>query len=192
MLEVLGRVLNVRPHEWGRFLIFSGLIFLFLLGLTWAQLVIPAAFVEQVGVALLPYLFIGDAIAVIIIMMVYSAFADRLSHDKLMVGMLVISVIGIAIGRGMLALGLVRVAYLYLYILFRIISDAVGLHLGTFIFSYYDAQSSKRIIPLIFSVYRVAVIVAGLTVPLLNAVLPPENIVVMWALTLIGIGILTI
>jgi hypothetical protein len=127
MQALFGRILNVRPGEWRRIFFLGAIIFTFILGITWAQIVIPAAFLEQVGVELLPYIFIGDAIAVIITMMIYSAFADRYSHDWVMIGLISIGVTAILVGRVLLALDLIRPAYLYLYILFRILTEAIGL-----------------------------------------------------------------
>lgn len=180
MFGFVGNVLNIKRGEERRLLLLSAVVFFFILGITWAQIVIPAAFVAQVGVDLLPYVFIGDAIAIIITMMLYSAFVDRYPHSRVMIGIVMIGLVGIAIGYLLLEFGYTSIAFIYLYLLFRVLIETVSIHLGTYIASFFDTQSAKRALPILFSVLRVAVIVAGLTVPLLNSILGEKEILLLW------------
>jgi len=189
VIAVLGKILNIRRGEERRLLLLSGVVFLFILGITWAQIVIPAAFVAQVGVAWLPYVFMGDAVAIIVTMMLYSAFVDRYPHGRVMVGIVVIGVIGIALGYLLLTQGLTNVGYIYLYLLFRVLIETISIHMGTYINSFFDVQTAKRALPILFSVLRIAVIVAGVTVPLLNAVFQAPQILILWALAFTAMGL---
>jgi len=194
VLRFLGNVLNIKPEEERRLLLLSVVVFLFILGITWAQIVIPAAFVAQVGVALLPYVFIGDAIAIIVTMMLYSAFVDRFPHTRVLVGIVVIGLVGIAFGHLLLDFGYTRIGFVYLYLLFRVLIETISIHMGTYLVSFFDAQSAKRALPILFSVLRVAVIIAGLTVPLFNSIFGEKEILVLWgvafALLAVVVGII--
>lgn len=188
MLAAFGKVLNLRPGEGRRLALLSAVVFLFILGITWAQIVIPAAFVAQVGVGLLPYVFIGDAIAIIFTMMLYSAFVDRIAHGRLMIGIVVIGLVGIGIGWMLLDLGYTSLGFIYLYLLFRVLIETISIHMGTYLNSFFDAQTAKRSLPVLFSVLRVAVIIAGLTVPLLNAIFGAQEILLLWGVAFAGLA----
>jgi HEAT repeat protein len=188
VVAAFGNIFNIKPGEGRRLALLSTVVFLFILGITWAQIVIPAAFVAQVGVERLPYVFIGDALAIIVTMMLYSAFVDRYPHGRLMVGMVIIGLGGIGIGYGLLRFGYTNVGFVYLYLLFRVLIEAISIHMGTYLNSFFDAQTAKRALPLLFSVLRVAVIVAGLTVPLLNAVFAAQDILLLWGAAFAGLA----
>lgn len=189
MLRFLGKVLNIKRGEERRLLLLSVVVFLFILGITWAQIVIPAAFVAQVGVATLPYVFVGDAIAIIVTMMLYSAFVDRYPHTRVLIGIVVIGLVGIAAGHVLLDLGYTGIGFIYLYLLFRVLIETISIHMGTYLVSFFDAQSAKRTLPILFSVLRVAVIIAGLTVPLLNTVVREKDILVLWGLAFAAMAV---
>ncbi len=190
MIAFLGKALNIRREEGRRLVLLSAVVFVFILGITWAQIVIPAAFVAQVGFELLPYVFIGEAIAIIIGTMIYSAFVDNYSDGRVMIGLVVIGAVGVVIGRVLLDLDLIRPGFIYLYMLFRVLNEMISTHLGTYINGFFDTQAAKRILPVIFSVLRVAMIVAGVTVPFLNQFFRARDILILWGMTLLGIAVL--
>ena len=53
-----------------------------------------------------------------------------------------------------------------------------------------DSRAAKRIVPVISTGTRIAGIVAGLAMPLLNRALPPNGIVMIWLATLLGTALL--
>lgn len=180
MSGFLARVLNIKPGEEKRLLLLSIVVFLFILGITWAQIVIPAAFVAQVGAQNLPYVFIGDAIAIIITIMLYSAFVDRYPHTRVLIGIVMVGLVGIIVGVVLERTGSTNIAYIYLYLLFRVLIETISIHMGTYLASFFDVQTAKRSLPILFSVLRVAVIIAGLTVPLLNTLFGATQILIAW------------
>jgi ATP/ADP translocase/HEAT repeat protein len=192
MLKLLNRALNINRDEWPRLAYLGGFIFAFVLGINWAQIVILAAFTAQVGPELVPYLFIGDAIAVTLAIIVYSAFVDRYSHERVMVWMIGLGLAGIIIGTIILQLGEIRLGYIYFYLLFRILFDVLSVHAGTYRSTFFDTQSAKRAYPVLFSILRVAVIVAGFSIPLLNGILRTEAIILLWGATMIVMALLIV
>lgn len=190
MLKLLNRALNINREEWPRLAYLGSFIFAFVLGINWAQIVILAAFTAQVGPELVPYLFIGDAIAVTLAIIVYSAFVDRYSHERVMLWMIGLGLFGIIVGIIILQFGEIRIGYIYFYILFRINFDVLSVHAGTYRSTFFDTQSAKRAYPVLFSILRVAVIVAGFSIPLLNSFLKTESIIIMWAATMLVMALL--
>ena len=79
------------------------------------------------------------------------------------------------------------VGYSLLYLLLFIpLDDIFATHWYTYINGFYDSRAAKRIVPVISTGTRIAGIVAGLAMPLLNRALPPNGIVMIWLATLLG------
>jgi HEAT repeat protein len=185
MIKTLSRFFNLKTEEVPRLLLLSAMVFTLIIGTTWAQIVIPASFIVQVGVEFLPYLFIADALTIILASAIYSAFVDRISNTRILYGLVSIGLIAVAAGRAMLEADLVQVAYPFLYLVFRILTDIVSIHWATYVNGFYDTRSAKRIFPILASANRIGVIVAALSVRPLNSALPSQEIIILWGLTLV-------
>lgn len=187
MLRFLSQLLNIRPYEWPRLLILSLMAFLFILGIIWAQAIVEAGFLVRVGTEFLPYIFIGDALVAILAIAIYTAFVDRIANDAILIGISLITVLCVAVGLVLLGIGSFLVAFPFLYLLFRVVRDTFSLHWGTYINGFYDTRAAKRIIPLLSSVVRIAVIVAGASLVGLNLVFgsrSTEYILLLWGVTM--------
>ena len=190
MARYLNRALNIRQDEWPRLGLLFLMAFLVVAGNTWGRTIVFAAFLEQVGVQALPAVLAISAIFTIFSTAIYTAFADRVSNDKLLIGILAVAIAGMVLGRFMLGSQLFALAYPLLYFVFLVvIQGTFFLHWWTYVNGYYDTRSAKRIIPIVATAARIAGITGGLTMPLLNQILPPENIILLWVslLTLVGL-----
>ena len=148
--------------------------FVVLLGLYWGDLIVEAAFLRQVGVEFLPLAIMASAVCSIIAIVIYTAFADRMANSKLLIGILAIGVAGIAISLVFLRRGQVIIAYPLLYLIIHVPLRAIlNVHWATYVNDFYDTRAAKRIIPVLGSAVRIAGIVSGLTMPILNRLLSP-------------------
>jgi CRP/FNR family cyclic AMP-dependent transcriptional regulator len=183
MAHVLNKLFHIRPNEWPRFLLIYVILFLIVTGSAWGKTIVEAAFLDLVGVQFLPWVFVVNGIASIVAIAVYTAFADRISNDKLMVAILAISTAAIVVGIVALERDLVALAYPLLYLVYYVILvDVFNLHRATYVNSFYDTQAAKRVVPVVTSSVQIASIVAGLSMPLLNHYLgSPRNIIIVWA-----------
>jgi HEAT repeat protein len=182
MIALLSRAFNIRPEEWRRLSLLSLIIFLLIVAITWAGIIIPVAIAVVIGTQYLPYLFIGDAILAFIGTAVYSAYVDRVNNNRIFIILASLTVLGVVAGLILLQLDYTRLAYFFLYLLFRVSSDVMGTHSALYVSSFYDTRAAKRIWPFIGSVLRVAVLMAAIAVPIINQVeLPPEVIIGLWA-----------
>lgn len=185
-VRLLNNLFNIRPTEWPRFSLIYLMYFVAVIGKKWGEPVIEAAFLEQVGVDFLPWAFLINAIFTIIAIAIYTAFADRVSNRKLLIGLFLVSAAGIAAGLGLLGWGLVVITYPLLYLILNVpLLDIFNVHWPTYVNSFYNTQSAKRIIPLLASSTRIAGIAAALTLPLLNSFLSPVAIIVIFLGTLV-------
>ncbi len=189
--RLLNNLFNIRPGEGPRLAILYSMYFVALTGINWGEPIVEAAFLEQIGLKFLPWAFVANAIFSILAIAVYTAFADRTSNTTLLIAILGISVAGIIAGLVLLGWGLVFFTYPLLYLILNVpLLDIFNVHWATYVNSFYDTQSAKRIIPVLGSGARVAGIVAGLTLPLLNTVLAPGGIIFIWLTTLVIMALL--
>jgi HEAT repeat protein len=190
--QVFSKLLNIRPDEWPRLSLLYVMNFVVLVGLYWGDVIVEAAFLRQVGVEFLPLLIMGNAACSIIAVVIYTAFADQVTNDKLLIAILGISVAGIAIGLVLLGWGLVTITYPLLYLVANVpLRDILNVHWATYVNGFYDTRAAKRIIPVLGSAVRIAGIVAGLTMPLLNHLLSPGGIIVLWLAAAVATALLT-
>ncbi len=189
-MQALSRIFNVRPEEWRRLSILSVMALLPVLAGIWAQITLTALFLVQVGVRFIPFIFIGDAIVVVLTFAVYSAFADRFSHAQLLVGLASLGAVGVALGLILIQIAPPAVSYSFLYLLHRIVYAVIGAHWGIYVNSFYDTRAAKRIFSVLASVVRIAGILAALSVPLLNSLFSSDVIIVLWGLSLLALALL--
>jgi len=181
IVRSLNRLFNIRTREWPRFLILYLMAFLFIAGSTWGELNVQALFLFKVGVENLPQVLVANAIVSIIAIAIYTPFVDRIANDKLLIAISVIGAAAIATSYALLGLGLSNIAYPLLYLLSLVVRQTFNLHWWTYVNGFYDTRSAKRIIPLLATAARIAVIVAGQTISFLNTALPSSsNIILLW------------
>jgi len=188
---MLSRLFNIRAAEWPHFLVLYAMAFLFFVGLTWGEMIMEAELLVVLGVDFLPLIFALHGVFFILTTAIYTLFVDRSSNDVLLIAIISISGVAVALGGGLLALQLVAVAAVVLGVLARVIRSAFSLHWWTYVGGFYDTRSAKRVIPVLSSSSRTAIIVAGLTLPLLNSLrFSSFSIVGLWVGSLIMVGLI--
>lgn len=191
IVRSLNRLFNIRTREWPRLLILYSMAFLFIAGITWGELHVQAFFLFKVGVDNLPQVLVANAIVSIIAIAIYTPFVDRVTNDKLLIAISISGAGAIAIGYALLGLGLPAIAYPLLYLLSLVVRQTFNLHWWTYVNGFYDTRAAKRIIPLLATAARIAVIVAGQTISFLNTALPSSsNLILVWAGALLTIALI--
>lgn len=178
------RSLDIRLAERPRLAWLYAMLFTSILGCVWAEAVIEAGFLRYVGVEYLPLAIAGSALASMGSLSVYNLFADRIANHKLLVWILAVSLIGLAAGVLLLAEGWSVLAFPLLYVLDSVlIRDLLNVHWPVYVNGFFDTQSAKRIFPVLSSASRLAAVVGGLTMPLLNHSLSSTGIIAMMLVT---------
>lgn len=187
MTRFFSKLLNIRSHEWPRFLLLYSVLFLIFAGLIWGGTIVEASFLQQVGIDALPIFFIVKALVSIPAVAVYFAFADRVANNKLLIAIMLISIGVIGIGLLLIGRGLITVAFPLLYLLIFVpLDDILFTHWYTYVNDFYDTRAAKRIVPVLATAGGIAGIFAGLTISLLNRFLQPTAVITIWAGTLIA------
>lgn len=191
MAALLGKLFNVRPAEWPRLRVLFAMIAVLLVGSGWGEPIIEAAFLRQVGLQYLPFVIMGNAVVSLLLMACYTAFADRIANDRLLMIVLGVGVAGILVGLALLTGGLVFVAYPLLYVVSAVpLTDVFNVHWATYVNGFYDTRAARRIVPVLSAGSRLATIVAGFTMSLVNRVLLPPGIIAVWLVCVVGMGLL--
>lgn len=185
VIQIVSKLVNIRTHEWPRLLLFCLMNLLLAISYTWSSATIEASFLKLVGLGFLPWFFVVKAALSIPAVALYTAFADRVANNKLLIAVLLIGMAGIATGILSLSLGMIAIAYLLLYIVSYVpLSDIFAIQWQTYRDGFYDSQSIKRIIPILGTASRIAGIIGGLTLPLVNHQLSAEQILLLWLVAL--------
>jgi HEAT repeat protein len=190
MTRTLANLFNIRPGEWPRLLILCAMLFLSNAGFTWGLAVSEAAFLKHVGVAYLPWLFIAGALAFVVVLAIYTPVADRISNERILIAMLIITAGLFLLGRGLLETGYQVLGYALLALLAQTFLEIFNLHWATYVVGFYDAQTAKRMVPLVVAAARCASVLAGLSMATLNRLLGPNNLFLVWALIILAIAAL--
>jgi HEAT repeat protein len=187
----LGKLFNLRPGEWRRLSLLYAMSLVTLTGCNWADAIVQGAFLQRVGVKYLPWVIISSAGCSVVALFIYSAFADRVSNRRLLIGILAISGTGILLGLTALGAGLVGPAYLLLFVVLQVpLLDVYNVHWATYVNGFYDIRTAKRIVPVLSTSARLAGIIGGLSMPLMNRLFNPAAIIAASVLSLAVMGTL--
>ncbi len=180
MSAVLARLLNLRSGEWPRvFMLFLIAFIAQALG-TWGSSIAYAAFQKQLGVESLRWILLACSLLSIPVIAVYGAFVDRLQNDRLLLVIYALNVLSIGAGLLLLFMNLSAIAYPLLYISFIALLAARTPQYITYVNSYYNTQSAKRVLPLVSAGFRAGAVVAGFSMSLLTRWLGATGIIVVW------------
>jgi HEAT repeat protein len=182
-------LLNVRPGERRRLLVLYLMLFTFSNGITWGGSIAEAAFMNLpgLGVPALPLIIIADAVVSVLAIIIYTAFVDRIPNDKLLVGLLVGFAVTIAAGRILIDIQQPVAAYILLFVVYRASDSIFLLHWWTYVSEFYDIRAFKRLAPVILSAKTLGIMTSGATLPLLNQIMNPADIIALWLVAMLVI-----
>ena len=181
LVQLLNRLFNIRPHEWPRFLLLYLLSMTYVIGIIWATIILNAAFLENVGVDMLPWFLLIKVLLAIPSVTLYTAVANRIENDKLFIIIFLLGAVGFILGLILLnsPFNAQTLAYFFLYLLvFVPLGDIQAIHWYTYVNGFYDTRTIKRIIPVLVTAFGLASIIAGSTIDTLNAHLHFNGILV--------------
>ncbi len=191
MREHLGLSSHIRPREKRRVSYFFILFFLLGCGMAIGHYSADVLFLKRYGLAYLPIMFILHGLLLAGVVTVYTAFADRLSPEKLLIplcaGLLLLLA---AVWWLMTQLEWVH-SYPIYYLSYELAAEIFIVH-GTFYLSsnFYIAQS-KRLIPSIFNSWQLGAILGSLFIAVVTPIIGVQNMPLVWV-SLLGAAMLTV
>lgn len=195
MARFLKRAFNIQQEELPVFSLFF--LFYFLIGVQFSigLTVSEALFLSEVGPGFLPYMYIFNALVIILISTFYSSLTQRLSIPAMFKAVLAFF-IALILGIQLLIFADIRayampVAFPLLHTLFVMFTNMLPNNFRALYGQYLDVLQSKRLVPIILTGGRYGGILGGLSIPLLIPVLGSvTHLLYVWiAAILLSIGV---
>jgi ATP/ADP translocase len=175
LFRILAKLFPVQPHEWPKaFLLFS-VATLWGMSTSVSRAASEGMFLSHLGVEYLPTLLLANPLLVLVLSIVYSAYADRLAPDRLMIVTVLLPVPLIVLFRLVILLHLPWV-YFLLYAFVLAYGALIMLSWSVYLATHYDIQEAKRLIPFISSGLLLGTIMGGMVVVGSAALLGPANL----------------
>ena len=183
LFHVLAKLFPVQPHEWPKaFLLFS-VATLWGMSTSVSRAAAKGMFLSYLGVEYLPTLLLANPLLVLVLSIMYSAYADRLARDRLMIATVLLPVPLIILLRLAILLHMPWV-YFCLYAFVLAYGALLMLSWSVYLATHYDIQEAKRLVPFIASGLLLGAIMGGIVVVGSVALLGPANLLLLWVATL--------
>jgi HEAT repeat protein/ATP/ADP translocase len=173
------KLLGVSEQEWDRLLSMSVLLFLLFVGVVFGRSCRDAFFIKEAGYQNLPYMYILNALLMVIVSGVYSQVVDRLPRFRFLIYIL-LGCIGTIIFLRVL---MVFDHFTMPYIVFGITEVMLIIpliHFWTFGNDVFDPREGKRVFPLIGSLGLIGTLLGGVLTKIVAQTAGAPNIFVAW------------
>ena len=186
---LLGK-LRLSADEFAKTALLGLLFFLLVNGIFFGRNARDSIFIVKVGVAMLPYAYMLNAVLAIACSFIYAMFVDKLDRFKLVRLILIIFIASLAVIFAVLPLEM-KWFYWATYSVVQAIWLMSLMMFWTFAADFFDAVQSKRIFPLIGMGGLVGMITSGLVAKPLVKTFGTEKLFVAWAVPL-GAGLMIV
>jgi len=172
-----------RPGERLALAYFFLLLFLVGAGLAIGQGVANTLFLKRFGVENLPWIYFGQGVGLAAASFVYATLSDRVLPERIL-----LAIVGAMTGLLLLLWVLGQTqwggwSHPLLYLLQVIASEILALHFTLYIGSHFDAEQSKRLMPLALAGSQLGEVSGGLLLAVGAPVVGPANMMLLWLLT---------
>ena len=183
LFHVLEKLFPVQSHEWPKALLLFSVATLWGMSTSISRAAAEGMFLSHLGVEYLPTLLLANPLLVLVLSIVYSAYADRLARDRLMIATVLLPVPLIVLLRLVILLHMPWV-YFLLYAFVLAYGALLMLSWSVYLATHYDIQEAKRLVPFISSGLLLGAIVGGMVIVGGVALLGPANMLLLWVATL--------
>ena len=175
---------SVRDHEKDRFRFFFTLSALLSLAQTLGLAGSEALFLERVGPAALPLVFVLAPTSTVLGCLAYAAVVGVRRNDELFVALLTIAASGLAATTLLGAFGAPYVFQAIFCAAYLTQAVLISLHFWTFAADFFDTLQSKRLYPYLVVGASGGGVLGGSIAALGGLALPAESLILLWSLTL--------
>ncbi|MEK9160352.1 MAG: HEAT repeat domain-containing protein [Patescibacteria group bacterium] len=184
--EKLNRLLNLSNQEWPRICIAWALTFLARIGFIIGGSVLLAVFLSRIGIDLLPGLFLGNALFMMLGAMVFRKLVPRFRRELLITSVVLVAAVSL----------LVSIFFMerdtLLFFAFFLLAESVLLSQLNILVSLFNEElftplESQRTFPIIESAETVGGIMGGLSLSLFATDIPTYKFILFWVLLLLAI-----
>lgn len=185
MKKLISRAFNIHEGEHGRVFL-SWLIFLLIMsGIIIGRNARDSIFLSNVDIKWLPYMYVLNAVFVVLVSVVYTSFVDRVDRTLFLVVSLALYA-GVAFLTRMLLMAKLQWFYSACYVIVQIMWLVGLMQFWTFMGDVFDARESKRLFPVVGSGGLMGMIVAGFGAKYVVKAIGTDNLFLVWAGMLVG------
>src|SRR5438132_717809 len=142
LIRILAKLFPVQPHEWPKaFLLFS-VATLWGMSTSISRAASEGLFLSHLGVEYLPTLLLANPLLVLVLSMGYSAYAERLTRDRLMIATVLLPVPCIVLLR-LVLLHHMPWVYFLLYAFVLAYGALLMLSWSVYLATHYDIQEAS-------------------------------------------------
>jgi CRP-like cAMP-binding protein/HEAT repeat protein len=181
----LEKLFPVQRHEWPKALMLLSVATLIGVGSSVSRAASEAMFLIHFGVEYLPYVLLANPILVLVTSTIYSAYADRVPDNRLMMYTSLLPVPLIVLMR-VLMFGGMHWVYFVLYTFVQAYATILATSWTVYLAGHYDVQESKRLLPFITSGQLIGTVLGGVGVALCVPLIGAANILWLWAGALVA------
>src|SRR5262245_22732069 len=186
LFGALEKFFPVQRHEWPKALMLLSVATLIGVGWSVSRAASEAMFLIHFGVDYLPYVLLANPLLALVTSTIYTAYADRIPDDRLMLYTSLLPVPLIVLMR-VLMIGRIDWVYFVLFTFVQAYATILATSWQVYLAGHYDVQESKRLLPFITSGDRIGTVLGGLgVVPLCVPLIGSANILWLWAGTLLA------
>ena len=178
------KLLGVSEQERDRLLSMSALLFLLFVGVVFGRSCRDAFFIKEAGYKNLPYMYILNALLMVIVSGIYSQIVDRLSRFRFLISILLGCIGTIIFLRMLMLLDHFTMPYIVFGITEVMLIIPV-IHFWTFSNDVFDPREGKRIFPLIGSLGLIGTLLGGVLTKVVAQTAGAPNIFVAWIVILL-------
>lgn len=179
--RLINRLLNVAPGEWPRILLAWHLNLFLRMGFVIGWTVTVAMFINRIGIEALPFLFVLNALLIMVGSIIYSYLIQKISRPLLIVytvlmsGALLLLATLFSFGNDYAFFGLIILAQ-------SMLISQLNILISLFTEDLFSPLESQRTFPLIATSETLGGILGGLTVGLLSGWLTSYKFIYLWIL----------
>lgn len=184
MIQTLNRILNLKHDEWPRVARAWLLIFLTRFGFIVGWSVLIAGFLSHIGIEKLPFLFLLNAILIMLGTLVYRPIVHRI-RKELLIALTALVAAAFLLSSIFFVYSNVSVFFTLLIFTEAVLVSQVGILLSLFNEELFTPLESQRTFPIIESAETLGGLIGGLTLSILAHSIPSYKFILMWTLSLI-------
>ncbi len=182
-VSFLNRILNVGKNEWPRIIIAWSLNLFLRAGFVMGWTVTIAMFINRIGVEYLPYLFVLNALMIMMGTIIFSHLLRKISHGVLIffttlaaIGLLLLSTL-FAYTSDLAFFGILLMAQ-------SILISQLHILITLFTEDLFSPLESQRTFPLVATSETIGGIIGGLLIGILSGFLPAYKFIYLWIIAI--------
>lgn len=191
MLSSLSKLLLIRDNEKKYVMYFFTLYAILGCGMALGRNSADVLFFKRFGIEYLPLMYVLLSVFLALVSILYAAFADRLSPERLSIMVFASLICLLVCNWAWISFNNVHAAYPVYFLLYESASEVLIIHSAHYLAQNFDSLQAKRLFPIIMAGTQIGIIVGSLILAISAKFIRIQEILLVWCF-LLSINILMI